>query len=66
MPKKKPRSDRPGLGIIDRYMPNASAEKQEEAYANLQSLVKVLVRIDDRLAADEEEQRTMLQPPLFR
>jgi hypothetical protein len=66
MPKKKPRSDRPGWGIIDRYMPDASPEKQEEAYEKLKSLVSLLVRIDDRLQAEDEEQRTMQQPPLFR
>jgi hypothetical protein len=56
---------RPGWGIIERYLADASPEKQEEAYENLVSLSKLLVHIDERLATREAELRTMLQPPLF-
>ena len=45
-------TDRPGDAFIDRYMPGASAEEREEAYANLESLIEVLSQIDDRLARE--------------
>jgi hypothetical protein len=65
MPNKSSRPDRPGWGIIDRYMPAATPQAQEEAYENLRSLAKLLVRIDERLADEEAETKRMLQPPLF-
>ncbi len=65
MRKTSPPPVRPRWGIIERYMADASPEKQEEAYENLVSLSKLLVRIDERLATEEEELWTMLQPPLF-
>lgn len=43
----------PGWGIIDRFMPDATPEAQEEAYENLKSLVALLVRIDERLAEED-------------
>jgi hypothetical protein len=46
---------RPGELFIDRYMPNASEEAREEAFANLRSLVALLVRIDERLALEDRE-----------
>jgi hypothetical protein len=65
MPKKLLHPDKPGWGTIDRYMPNATPEAQEEAYENLRSLAKLLIRIDDRLYDEEIEKLRMLQPPLF-
>lgn len=41
---------RPGDLFIDRYMPGANAEEREEALANLEGLIAVLVQIDERLA----------------
>ena len=53
--------DRPGWGIIDRYMPDATPEAQEEAYENLKGLAHVLFQIDERVAQEEID----IQPPLF-
>jgi hypothetical protein len=52
---------RPGDLFIDRYMPKATEEAREEAYANLRALVALLVRIDERLALEEQEQRDSLE-----
>lgn len=49
---------RPGDLFIDRYMPGASAEEREEAIANLDRFVAVLVRIDARL---EQEKRDRIR-----
>ena len=49
----KPRQ--PGDLILDRHMPNASAEAREEARDNLRALVGALMRINRRLIADSEE-----------
>jgi hypothetical protein len=65
MPHKSTRPDKPGWLFIDRYMPGATPEEQEAAYESLVSLAKLLTQIDERLATEEEELRTMLQPPLF-
>ncbi len=46
---------RPGELFIDRYMPHASEEAREEAFANLHALVALLVRIDERLALEDQE-----------
>lgn len=56
---------RPGWGIIHRYMPDATPAAQLEAYENLRSLASVLIRIDDRLDAEEKEILEELQPSLF-
>jgi hypothetical protein len=47
---------RPGELSVDRYIPQATEEAREEAYANLRALVALLVRIDERLALEEREQ----------
>ena len=54
--KNKNTDHRPGDLFIDRYMPKATEEAREEAYANLRALVALLVRIDERLALEEREQ----------
>jgi hypothetical protein len=54
--KNKKHDHRPGELFIDRYMPKATEEAREEAYANLKALVALLVRIDERLASEEREQ----------
>ena len=36
-------------------MPKATEEAREEAYANLKALVALLVRIDERLAIEDQE-----------
>jgi len=54
--KKKPNETRPGELFIDRYMPSATEEAREEAYANLRALVALLVRIDERLALEAQEE----------
>jgi hypothetical protein len=53
--KNKKTDARPGYLFIDRYMPKATEEAREEAYANLRALVALLVRIDERLALEDEE-----------
>ena len=53
--KNKNMDRRPGDLFIDRYMPKATEEAREEAYANLKALVALLVRIDERLALEERE-----------
>jgi hypothetical protein len=59
--KKKKTDHRPGDLFIDRYMPRATQEAREEAYANLRALVALLVRIDERLALEEGDQRDSLE-----
>ena len=59
--KNKKTEHRPGDLFIDRYMPKATDEAREEAYANLRALVALLVRIDERLALEEREQRDSLE-----
>ena len=54
--KNKKTDHRPGDLFIDRYMPKATEEAREEAYANLRALVALLVQIDERLALEEREQ----------
>ena len=53
--KNKNTDHRPGDLFNDRYMPKASEEAREDAYANLRALVALLVRIDERLALEERE-----------
>ncbi len=53
--KNKKTNHRPGDLFIDRYMPKATEDAREEAYANLKALVELLVRIDERLALEEHE-----------
>jgi len=57
----KNNNHRPGDLFIDRYMPKATEEAREEAYANLRALVALLVRIDERLALEEREQHDSLE-----
>ena len=56
---------RPGWGIIERYMGDATPEAQEAAYENLRGLMKRAVEIDGRLVAEEAEKRRVFQPPLW-
>jgi hypothetical protein len=60
--KNKKDDHRPGDLFIDRYMPRATEEARDAAYANLRALVALLVRIDERLALEEQEQRDSLEP----
>lgn len=60
------RPGRRGWGIIDRFMPTATAEEQEAAYESLVSLSKLVVHIDARLFEEEQELKRTIQPPLFR
>jgi len=43
---------RPGDVILDRYMPDASAEAREEARENLRRLARLIIRVNERLAAE--------------
>ena len=43
---------RPGDIILDRYLPNASPEKREEARENLRRLGRLLIRVHERQAFD--------------
>lgn len=49
--------DAPELRIVNRYMPNATAEQREEAMANLRQLAQLLVRVENRLAREWYAQR---------
>lgn len=49
------RGYRLGDHILDRYMPGATEAEREDARANLKGLVRILVRIDERLALDAVE-----------
>lgn len=50
MPNKSPNEDRqPGDLIIDRYLPDASPEKREEAREALRAHALLLVRIGERV-----------------
>ena len=51
MPKLSP-NRRPGDAILDRYMPDATADEREAARANLYGFVAVLLRIATREALD--------------
>ena len=46
---------RPGDIILDRYLPNASPEKREEARENLRRLGRLLIRVHTRLAVDNPQ-----------
>ena len=46
---------RPGDIILDRYLPNASTEKREEARENLRRLGRLLIRVHERLAVDNPQ-----------
>jgi hypothetical protein len=45
----------PGDVILERYMPDATAEEREAARANLYAFVAVLLRIATREATEEAE-----------
>ncbi len=47
---------RPGDFILDRYMPDATAEEREVARENLRAFALVVVGIARRLAQEEREQ----------
>jgi hypothetical protein len=49
---ENPPNEAPELRIVNRYMPNATAEQREEAMANLRQLAQLLMRIEDRLARE--------------
>jgi hypothetical protein len=46
---------RPGDYILDRYLPDASPEVREEARENLRRLVDLMMRVHERLAADNPQ-----------
>ncbi len=52
---QKNNTSRPGDIFIDRYMPGASQEEREAAYQNVERLIAVLVRINDRLEREERD-----------
>ncbi|MBS1983501.1 MAG: hypothetical protein JST16_04955 [Bdellovibrionales bacterium] len=42
--------DKPGLGmLVVRYMPTATPEEHDAAYQNVENLIGVLIRINNRL-----------------
>lgn len=45
---------RPEDVFIDRYMPGASEEEREAARQNVQRLVAVLIRINDRIGRERD------------
>lgn len=46
----------PGDLILDRYMPQATAEEREAARTNLRTLLATLMRIEERCALDDSGQ----------
>jgi predicted metalloenzyme YecM len=58
-------TERPGWSIIERYLPNASPEKKEEAYENLRRLAVLIARVHVRQSREKSEKQRALQPPLF-
>ena len=56
--REKEQKPRPGDGIIDCYMPDATPEEREEAHENLRRLARVLIRIEDRLAREWYERQS--------
>ncbi len=52
---KATKERQPGDLILDRYMPNAPYEEREAARKNLEALVLVLLRIDERLHREAVE-----------
>ena len=55
---ENPPNEPPELRIVNRYMPNATAEQREEAMANLRQLAQLLMRVEDRLAREGYAQQT--------
>jgi len=45
----------PGDYILDRYLPDASEALREEARENLRRLVDFIIRVNERLAADNPQ-----------
>jgi hypothetical protein len=48
---------RPGMGIIRKVMPDASAEEQEAAYGRLRHLLKTMIRITRERYEQESDSR---------
>jgi hypothetical protein len=45
---------RPGFLLIERYMPDASADEREEAYASLREYIGILMRIEERVKRERD------------
>jgi hypothetical protein len=55
--KKRPAGELPPADrIIARYMPNAIEEQKEEARESLQSLARLMIRVEERKAREWQEQ----------
>ena len=62
----------PGDFILDRYLPHADAERREEARETLRAHALLLIRIGERIMAEEDEgdspdstgRRRISAPPL--
>jgi hypothetical protein len=55
---------RPGWGILEKYLPDATPEAQEVPYQNLLGLIDICLEIDQRIESEQEKQRRKLQPNL--
>lgn len=53
-----PPNESAALRIVNRYMPNTSAEEREQALDSVARLASILMRIEDRLARQWYEQQT--------
>lgn len=53
----------PGDLILDRYMPQATADEREAARANLRAFAVVVVSIAKRLALEDLDQATRANGP---
>lgn len=62
---KYPEPRIPGMFIVERYMPDATAEEKAEAIKNLREYAAVVYAIAKRRAEEELEQEALLQPKLF-
>ena len=55
--EKSQSEHRPGDVILNRYMPNATAQERDVARENLRKLARFILRIEDRKALQWREQQ---------
>lgn len=53
---------RPGDVILDQYLPHASAEEREAARENLHRLVRLLIRVHERIALEDPKPAICANP----
>lgn len=54
---------KPGMALVNRYMPDATPEEKEEACYNVERFIEVLVQIDDRIGREAQERHHAAATP---